>query len=187
MNEEPVLEQVGAQLLQQLRQAMHPGVLLSPDDAALARPGGTRKDFRFGIFLYDIRDSSPFGAPAPVRISAAERRMPPKTVDLCYLLFVNHSVPFDGMEADEEARLLEAAMRIVHDGLRFQAGALEAAVAFESMALSEKLALWQSLSCPVQPAVYLYVAPVCIPSGRIVHTPTVRTTEYRVEKKEVSK
>ena len=179
-----MLERLGALLLERLREALCPGVLASPDDAALAPPGGARKDFRLGVFLYDIRNSSPFGAAPPVRISATERRLPPKTVDLCYLLFANRAVPFDGMQAEDEALLLEAALRAVHDGVRLPCGVDELTVRFESLTLAEKAALWQALGSPMQPAVYVCAAPVSIPSGRVLRAPAVREISYHMDKKE---
>lgn len=176
---EAVLSQSGAFLLGRLAEALVPEVLFSRDDLALAPPYQENRDFRVGVYLYDIQDFSAVTGPGPERLSASERRLPPKPVELHYLVFANQSIPFGRMRGEEEQLLLEAAVRAFHDGGRLSLPGNPVGLQFSFLALSEKIALWQSFGKPLQPAVYITLSPVLVPSGRILVTPEVREISYR--------
>lgn len=182
MNQEPVLARVGGLLLDRLRREMVPSALNAEDDIKMAPPGADT-DFRFGVFLHDIEEIHPYGPSMPVRVGENERRYPDRLLALRFLLFANRRVPFDGMDAMDEVILLEAAMRAVYgmeplevDGQKVRAG-------FHEMPRSEKASLWQSLNQPLQPAVYLTLEPVWVPSARIQRIYPVREVQLSAKPK----
>lgn len=183
MSQEPVFEQLSSLLLERLRGALVPAVLQQEDDIKLTHPGADT-DYRFGVFLHDIEEVRPYGPPSSVRVDEATRRHPDRLLALHFLLYANRKAPFDSMGALDEMVLLEAAIRAVHsmgplevDGQKVKAG-------FHGLAAQEKAALWQSLGSPLQPAAYLTLEPVPIPSARIRRTPPVQEVQLTARRKE---
>lgn len=173
MSQEPVFERLGSLLLKRLREEMVPAVLNQEDDIKLTHPG-SETDYRFGVFLHDIEEVRPYGPPASIRESEDTRRHPDRLLALRFLLYANRKAPFDSMTALDEMVLLEAAIRAVHSMEPLEIDGQKVKVEFHEMAFSEKASLWQSLSSPLQPAAYLTLEPVRIPSTRVRRTPPVR-------------
>lgn len=182
MSREPVFQQAGRLLLERLREEMSPSVLNLADDVKLAHPG-EETDYRFGVFLHDWEETRPCGPPAPVRLSGDTRRHPDCLLALHFLLYANRAVPFDSMTATDELVLLEAAVRAVHSMEPLAVGGQSVRVEFHELTAGDKAALWQSLNSPLQPAVYLTLEPVRIPSGRIQRTAPVREVQLTARQK----
>ena len=182
MSEEPIFERIGNLLLERLRGEMVPSVLNQEDDLKLTHPGA-ETDYRFGVFLHDIEEVRPYGPPSSTQVAADTRRHPDRLLALHFLLYANRKVPFDSMSALDEMVLLEAAMRAVHSMEPLEVDGQEVKVAFHELARNEKTALWQSLSSPLQPAAYLTLEPVRIPSTRIRRTPPVREFQLTTKRK----
>ncbi|NBI80952.1 DUF4255 domain-containing protein [Clostridiaceae bacterium] len=182
MSEEPVFERIGNLLLERLREEMVPAVLNQGDDIKLTHPGA-ETDYRFGVFLHDIEEVRPYGPPSSVRLSEDTRRRPDRLLALHFLMYANRKVPFDSMTALDEMVLLESAMRAVHSMEPLEVDGQEVKVTFHELARNEKTALWQSLSSPLQPAAYLTLEPVRIPSTRIRRTPPVREFQLTTKRK----
>jgi hypothetical protein len=182
MSDEPVFERIGNLLLERLREEMVPAVLNQGDDIKLTHPGA-ETDYRFGVFLHDIEEVRPYGPPSSVRLSEDTRRRPDRLLALHFLMYANRKVPFDSMTALDEMVLLESAMRAVHSMEPLEVDGQEVKVTFHELARNEKTALWQSLSSPLQPAAYLTLEPVRIPSTRIRRTPPVREFQLTTKRK----
>ena len=185
VSQEPVFERIGSLLLERLRGEMIPAVLSQEDDIKLTHPGA-ETDYRFGVFLHDIEEVRPYGPSASVRLSEDTRRHPDCLLALHFLLYANRKVPFDSMSAVDEMVLLEAAMRAVHSMEPLEADGQKVNVRFHGLTANEKASLWQSLSSPLQPAAYLTLEPVRIPSTRIRRTPPVREVRITAGWKEGS-
>jgi len=182
MSQEPVFERIGNLLLERLREEMVPAVLSQEDDIKLTHPGA-ETDYRFGVFLHDMEEVRPCGPPVSVRVSEETRRHPDRLLALHFLLYANRKVPFDSMSALDEMVLLEAGMRAVHSMEPLEVDGQRVRAEFHELAASEKISLWQSLSSPLQPAVYLTLEPVRIPSTRIRRTPPVREVRLTAKRK----
>lgn len=182
MSGEPIFERIGNQLLERLRGEMVPAVLHQEDDIKLTHPGA-ETDYRFGVFLHDIEEVRPYGPPSSVRVSGDTRRHPDRLLALHFLLYANRKAPFDSMSALDEMVLLEAAIRAVHSMKPLEVDGQEVKAGFHDLAGNEKAALWQSLSSPLQPAAYLTLEPVPIPSARIRRTPPVREVQLTARRK----
>lgn len=182
MSEEPVFERIGNLLLERLRGEMVPAVLNQEDDIKLTHPGA-EADYRFGVFLHDIEEIRPYGPPTSTRISEDIHRHPDRLLALHFLMYANRKVPFDSMSALDEMVLLEASMRAVHNMEPLEIDGQKVKVSFHELARNEKTALWQSLSSPLQPAAYLTLEPVQIPSTRIRRTPPVREFQFSTKRK----
>ncbi len=182
MNEAPVFERIGSLLLERLREEMAPSVLNPGEDIKLTHPGA-ETDYRFGVFLYDIGEVRPWGPPSPVRVNEDTRRHPDRLLALRFLLYANRKVPFDGMSALDEMVLLEAAMRAVHGMKPLEADGQKINPVLYEPSQGEKNALWQSLGTPLQPAAYLTLEPVRIPSARLRRTPPVREVLLSAKRK----
>lgn len=183
MSQEPVFEQLGKLLLERLRRELAPAVLNQGDDIKLAHPGA-EADYRFGVFLHDIEEVRPYGPPSSVRVDEATRRHPDRLLALHFLLYANRKAPFDSMGALDEMVLLEAAIRAAHSMGPLEVDGQKVRVGFHGLAAQEKAALWQSLGSPLQPAAYLTLEPVRIPSARIRRTPPVREVQLAARRKE---
>ena len=182
MSEEPIFEQLSSLLLERLRREMVPAVLHQEDDIKLTHPGA-ETDYRFGVFLHDMEEVRPYGPPSSVRVNEDTRRHPDHLLALHFLLYANRKVPFDSMSALDEMVLLEAAMRAVHSMEPLEVAGQQVKVHFHELARNEKTALWQSLSSPLQPAAYLTLEPVQIPSTRIRRTPPVKEFQLSAKRK----
>lgn len=182
MSQEPIFEQLGSLLLERLRGEMVPAVLNEGDDIKLTHPGA-ETDYRFGVFLHDIEEVRPYGPPPSVRVDEDTRRHPDRLLALHFLLYANRKVPFDSMDALDEMVLLEAAMRAAHSMGPLEVDGQKVRVGFHGLAGTEKTALWQSLGSPLQPAAYLTLEPVRIPSTRIRRTPPVREVRLAAKRK----
>lgn len=182
MSQEPVFERIGNLLLERLRSEMVPAVLNQEDDIKLTHPGA-ETDYRFGVYLHDIEEVRPYGPPSSVRVSADTHRHPDRLLALHFLLYANRKVPFDSMSALDEMVLLEAAVRAAHSMEPLEVDDQKVKVEFHQLAQNEKTALWQSLSSPLQPAVYLTLEPAKIPSTRIRRTPPVREVQLTTKRK----
>lgn len=185
MSQEPIFERLAALLLEHLRRELVPAVLNAPDDIKMTYPG-SEMDHRFGVFLYNMEELRSCGPLPPIRMDEETRRHPDRLLALRFLLYANRKVPFDSLSALDELVLVEAAMRTMHSMGPLALDGQEVRSALHEPALSEKTALWQSLNRPLQPAVYLTLEPVRVPSSRIRRTPAVREFQLNSKRKGVS-
>lgn len=183
MTQEPVFEQAGRLLLEHLREEMIPAVLNLDDDIKMAHPG-EETDYRFGVFLHDIEYIRPYGPPSTVRLNENTWRHPDCFLALHFLLYANRRVPFDSLSALDEMVLLEAAVRAVHSMDCLTVNAQKIRVEPHELSGSEKIALWQSLNSPLQPAVCLTLQPVQVPSTRLRRITPVREIHLTAKRKE---
>lgn len=179
MRDEPVLTGVSEWLLELVRDALS-GVLSDKQSVKLTHPG-SEEEFRLGLALYDLEEIRPGGPPQAVPVGKDERRFPDLALSLHYIAFANRKAAFHGVEAADEMMLLEGVLRAMADVPGFIWGDQRVFVSLQRLDLSQRTALWQSLSQPLQPAVYLTVEPVPIPSGRVVKTPRVHETEVKAK------
>lgn len=185
MSQGPIFEQLAGLLLEHLRRELVPAVLNLPDDIKMTHPGA-ETDYRLGVFLYDMEELRSCGPPPPIRLDEESRQHPDRLLALRFLLYANRKVPFDSLSALDEMVLVEAAMRALHSMGPLTVDGQAVRSALHDPPLSEKTALWQSLSSPLQPAVYLTLEPVRVPSSRIRRTPAVREFQLDAKRKEVA-
>lgn len=183
MNQDPVLARAGEMLQNLLRGALVPGVLFREEDIRLTWPQA-QEDYRLGISLYDIEAVRPYGTPLPVRVGETERRGPAGSFALRFLVYVNRKVPFDSMSAEDELVLLEAVLRAVYNAEPRPLAGEEVSIRLDPVTRQEKAALWQSFSTPMQPAVYLIMEPLKVPSDKLEHFVPVRSIQVKSSKKE---
>lgn len=179
----PVLEQAGSRLLELLRESIVPGVLQTQDSIQITYPN-SQQDYRLGVFFYDVEEVRPYGTPTPVRVSETQRRGPSRCFALHALVYANRKSPFDSMTALDEMSLMEAVIRTVHNALPFELEGETVHIRFDPVDQERKSALWQSLSAPLQPAVYLVVEPLAVPSTRLERFVPVRELALKSQKKE---
>lgn len=179
MNDEPIFERVCDALLEKLRGDLAAVVVSAGDEIKLSHPGA-EEDFRLGIYLYDMEEVRPNGPSRPVQVSEQERRLPDLILALRVMVFANRKTAFNAMEAEDEIRLLEAVIRSLHSVSDLDVDGRKVKVLFHQLSQAEKVALWQSLNCPFQPAVYLDLEPVPIPDTRILRVPPVRERSVSV-------
>ena len=183
MNQEPVLARAGELLRDLLGKALLPGVLYGEDDIRLTWPQAS-EDYRLGVTLYDIEAVRPYGTPVPVRLSETERRAPGESLALHFFVYANRKVPFDSLTAADEMVLLEAVLRAVHNAEPRPLAGETVTVRPDTLTRQEKVALWQSLNAPLQPAVYLVMEPLVIPSDKLERFVPVRDFQVKSNKKE---
>lgn len=182
MSQDPIFTKVGEALLEHLRNELVPVVLSAPDMLKLAYPG-QEEEFRLGLFLYGSEEIRPNGPPAMTRLGPDSRGLPDLALALHFMVFANRKVSFSGMGMEDELILVEAAMRAVHGSSGLDVDGCGVKLEFHDLTQSEKASLWQSLSAPFQPAAYLTVEPVLLPSGRIRRIPPVREVDVHTSRK----
>lgn len=178
MSDEPVLAGVSGRLVEYLRESLCPGVLSDRESVKLTHPGSD-EEFRLGVSLYDLEEIRPGGPPRPVPLGEDLRRFPDLALSLHYIAFANRKAAFHGVEAGDEMLLLEGVLRAVTGTVSLEWGGQRLLLSLQPLKLEQRVSLWQGLSQPLQPAVYLAVEPVAIPSGRVLKVPAVRSTEVR--------
>lgn len=173
MSNDPVFSQAGEKLLEYLRGELVPVVLSTGDMLKIAYPG-MDEDFRVGICLHDMEEVRPNGPPGMTRLSEDTRRLPDLLLALHFFAYANRKVAFNSMEASDEFLLLEAVYRAVHGAPKLELDGRELRLGFHPLTQAEKTSLWQGLNEPLQPAVYLTLEPILVPSSRIQRIPPVR-------------
>lgn len=182
MTQDPVFTRVSDALLDYLREELVPIVLSSPDLVKLGHPG-QEEDYRLGICLHDMEEVRPNGPPGMTRLSEDSRRLPDLALALHFMAFANRNVAFNSMEAADELLLLEAVIRAVHGTSGLEAEGHTLKMNLHPLTSGEKLSLWQSMNTPLQPAVYITVEPILVPSTRILRVPPVREVEIHAARK----
>lgn len=178
--------QTGRALAELLCRALCPELVRDEESVLLTAPW-EETDYRVGIYLYDIQDYSQLltGMAQAEMISDVERRMPPKAVELSYLIFCNeNNQRFGGSQREQSQRILNEVIRAVYDnsvleredGETFQLSFLQETLEF-------KIKLWESFQRPLCPAVYVRTVPVLITSRRIQKVQKVEQQNYGVKKK----
>lgn len=182
MSLQPVLQQVGNLLLDVLREALVPAVLHAGDDIQIAYPTA-EQDYQVGVFLHDIEEIRPYGTALPVRISDTQKQGPSRTFALHFLVYANRRMAFQSMTALDELILMEAVIRTIHNSASTLLEGKKLNLQLDALSRQEKVALWQSISSPLQPAVYLLMEPLVIPSTKLEHFVPVREMVLKSRKK----
>ncbi len=172
--------QTGRCLLEMLRKSLCPNYVRDKDLILFTAPW-EEKDYRVGVYLYDVQDYS-VTAVSERAVSDTERRFPPKAVELSYMVYCNESHRFGGVQREQIQMVLNEIVRAVYDHPVLEKGNGES---FQCFFLREniefKISLWGSFHRPLQPAVYIKAAPVLIESERIRRISPVRERDYEVE------
>lgn len=177
------LLQTGKGLLELFRAKLCPAFVRDEDMILLASPW-EEADFRVGIYLYDIQDYS-LTFTSEMELGSAQRRYPPKAVELSYLIFCNQNHRFGGVPKEQLQIVLSEVIRIVYDHPELEIGDGEQVrLSFLKEDVEFKIRLWGSFDRPLQPAVYIKAEPVLIASRRMRLVSQVREREYGVEGKE---
>lgn len=187
MSLQPVLQQAGDLLLDVLREALVPAVLHAEDDIQIAYPNA-EQDYQIGVFLYDIEEIRPYGTALPVRISDTQRQGASRTFALHFLVYANRRMAFQSMTALDEMILMEAVIRTIHNSAPVSLEEDKLNIQLDAVTRQEKISLWQSVGSPLQPAVYLMIEPLVIPSTKLEHFVPVRelVLKSRNKKEETS-
>lgn len=172
----------GKCILELFRDSLCPEFVRDKDLILFAAPW-EEADCRVGLYLYDIRDHSEMTT-SEVVLGEAERRFPPKAVELSYLVFCNETRRFGGVQREQIQVLLSEIVRTVYDNpLLEQEGGETVQICFLQESVEFKIRLWGSFQKPLQPAVYLQAVPVLIESGRKRRVSSVKERNYEMEKK----
>lgn len=160
--------------------------LVREEESILLTPPWEEADYRVGIYLYDIQEYSLLvtGMPQAVMISDRERRMPPKAVELSYMVFCNDSRRFGGLQREQSHEILNEVIRAVYDSpVLEREGGGELQLSFQKETADFKMRLWGSFQKPLCPAVYVRAVPVLIASRRVETVHPVEQPDYGVKRK----
>lgn len=186
MSLQPVLQQAGDLLLHALREAMVPAVLHAGEDIQIAYPTA-EQDYQIGVFLYDMEEIHPYGTSLPIRISDTKRQGANRAFALHFLVYANRQMAFQSMTALDEIVLMEAVIRTIHNSAPVFLEGDKLNIQLDNITRHEKASLWQSIGSPLQPAVYLVMEPLVIPSTRLERFVPVREIQIKSRKKEETK
>lgn len=160
-------------LLEILKENLCPEYVRDREAVLLTAPWDDR-DFRVGVYLYDIQDYSIILTEGSY-ISDEERRFPPKAVELSYMIFCNEKQRFGGVQREQVHMVLNEIIRLVYDNPLLQREDGEnVQISFLREDADFKLRLWGGFDKPLQPAVYVKAMPVLVTSARIRKAARVR-------------
>ncbi|WP_373165990.1 Pvc16 family protein [Agathobaculum sp. Marseille-P7918] len=182
MSMQPVFQQAGDLLLHLLNEALVPAVLNHEDCIRITYPHA-EQDYQIGIFLYDIEEIRPYGTPLPVRISETQRQGASLNISLHFLVYANRSMAFQSMTAQDEIILMEAVVRALHNNEPVVLEGQKLSIRLECLTRQEKTSLWQSFGSGLQPAIYLVMEPIVIPSTRLEQVIPVQSFHLKTPKK----
>lgn len=184
-----IIADVSNELIKTLRESLCPEPLQSPEAIQLASPADKNADFQLGLFLYDVQEFSEYRVSAPVRTSDNRKQMPPKPLQLYYMLFVNSKAQI-AAGAESEQRVIGCAIQTLADRpfLTVAAGAGEqgqenAALTFSTLTFDDKSKIWSALSSPYQVGVFFSVSPVNLSSKRSQRFTRVTSTQVEINQK----
>ncbi len=178
----PIIAQVSNQLVKFLRQTLCPEVLTSPELVQLIAPTDKNADFQVGLYLYDMSEFNEYRSSEQVRMRGNVKTLPPKPMQLSYMLYVNSKSQM-AASSEVEQRILGRAIQAFYDNTRleipptglFTDEAEMVAVTPISLSFEDKIKLWSAMNLPYQLGMYFSVAPVMI-SSRTAE-PFTRVTE----------
>lgn len=173
-----MIAECGQALIEQLQQHMVPHDIASNDLIKLRVPQLKDQDYVIGAYLYHIAEDHEHAKQDFVNISEQERQLPGKVLSLSYVLFVNEEATFGGFHKEQEDRLLERMIQIFHDYHSVVVLDQTCTLYFDSLDVDSRIRLWQSFSKPLQPAIYMRLCSVVIPSTR-------REVVHRVKRRDV--
>lgn len=158
---------------------LYPNYLASRDLVKQCIPHHDQKDFCIGIYLYDIT-SDDHHEQRYANVVNHERIYPDKVVIASYIVFVNEEESFGGYSKQQEEELLEELIRIFHNQGMLEVLDDAMSIQFENPDMETKIRLWQSFQKPLQPALYIKVSPLRIPSRKsetvsLVHEVDIKT------------
>ncbi len=185
----PAIAQVSNQLITFLRGALCPEVLTSPEAVQLIAPTDKNADFQVGLYLYDIQDFNEYRPSAQVRAAGNVKTLPPKPLNLYYMLYVNSKSQM-AASCEVEQRILGRALQAFYDNTSIELApnglladeAQTVSVTALSLGLDEKTKLWSAMNLPYQLGLYFSVAPVLL-SSRTAQ-PFTRVTQVQFDTKQ---
>lgn len=153
--------------------------MLAGEDVRLCSPAQKAEAYRVGVCLYDIQDFSRAVPEGPVRADQ------PCAMELGYLVYINEAASFGNFRTDEAHALLSRAAEVLCRAPLFsQPCGCPATARLAFLSVEEKLKLWQGFTQPLQPALYVDVAPVLLPVEDTPVAPNVHTLRYHIQHKE---
>lgn len=178
-----MINEVSKELENLLQNFLYPEVVTSRDAISICVPKHENQDYLLGIYLYDLsqdvlqRDSF-------ARVEGNTRYYPPKHISASYVVFCNEDTRFGGYTREAADQLLEKVIQIIHDTTSIQVNNNKMLVQFENIELEQKIRFWQSLSKPLQPAIYLKISPLLIPSLKKEKVSIVKDVHVQSAQKE---
>lgn len=171
----------GNSLLELFRKNLCPDYVKDRENILLTAPW-EEADYRVGIYLYDIQDYS-LTAVCSVQEGENVMRFPPKAVELSYMVFCNEKQRFGGLQRGQLQGILNEIVRTAYDNPILQREDGEKVeISFLRESMEFKIRLWGSFNQPLQPSVYLRVAPVLIASGRSRKVSRVKERDYGLDR-----
>lgn len=177
-----MIHEVSKTLCAQLIDQLYPDYLLDRDGVQLCIPRHEHQNVQIGIYLYDISEYS-ITAQRYASVDGDSRVFPPKLMELSYLIYVNEDARFGGYNKEQEEILYEKMIQIFHDLSVLQVKNCQLPLQFVNMELDSKIHIWESLHQPLQPALYLRVAPVEIASMKNEKVNIVRHVDVKTKSK----
>lgn len=159
-----MIAECGQALIQLLKDSLVPNDVGSNELICLRIPQLKDQDYEIGAYLYHIREDHQGAKQDFIDISEDERQFPGIAICLSYVLFVNEEATFGGFHKEREDYLLERILQCIHDQPSMQFAGQECKLHFASLDVDSRIRLWQSFSKPLQPAIYVELQPILIPS-----------------------
>jgi hypothetical protein len=179
------IDTVSNSLLKKLRAALKE--FCDGDRIILCSPHYKQTDFYIGICLYDIQDFSSAQSSALQYTKNMEKgeaisRRPPKLIELGYMIFTNEEEAFGGYAPEYGQQLLSETIRVIYEDPFADAGKITS-FSFAFLSTDSKIKLWQALTKPMQPAIYVNAGPVPIMPVEFKIIPLAKERDADIKRK----
>ncbi len=182
----PIIADVSNQLMKQFRESLCPETIPSAEAIQMVAPTDKNADYQIGLYLYDVQDLHEYRSSEPVRVRGNVKTLPPKPLNLFYLLFVNSKAQI-AASAEVEQRILGKVMQTLYDSTEISLQSVASSAQGEesvtttvlSLSFEDKSKIWASMNLPYQLGVYFSVSPVLLSSRKAEVFTRVTEVEIR--------
>lgn len=183
-----IMSDVGAYIVELLRNKLCPHPLPSPDEIQSICPREQKNDYTLGLYLYDIEEENDTSYAPLLEAQRAKRQRPSKPYRLYYMVFLNSASHKELKEADIQnilgrtAQIINDYNAILPNQLQTQLEIPEPAIVLSQMKLSleEKVKVWQVIHRDYQVSLFYAASPVFLSSGIVADSSKVKVKEVKV-------
>lgn len=165
-----IIADISKYLLDTVRSSLCPNMIQSREQISLDSPNTDHQTALFCIYLYGIQDHYDYFPQDTASVTLSSFRKTAKTISLQYILCFNRhaQVPLDDLTAHRIFGLLIQLFSVQPDielakiHSESDSKDLPAEIAFSKLDERQRQELWNSLSEPMRPAIYLEIGPILL-------------------------
>ena len=185
-----IIADTSRSIIELLRAKMTPEPMQKQEMIGLCEPGD-RGSYILGIHLFNIEENGELRQVNPVNLGGDERRNPPLTLSLSYMISVMSKSDISSRAIDEQ-RILGKAAQVLHDYRRIPEEHLVGTIKdynenieinLMNLTLEEKVRIWSSFNEPYRLSMFYKVGPINLESDIIRKTKRVVDMSVTIKEK----